>query len=153
MLGLQEMFYQLPCNGTQPTTRCSRDQPLRVLLLLLSKPLTLRLLLLIRRRLLWLALWCCGAWLPAAADEFRPAYLQLTQIDASTYDVRALGAAAVLDRAAFLLAEGVAGELILDTLRRHGVAQALVSLGGDVVALGELVAKKLQDEQAAATAH
>lgn len=35
------------------------------------------------------------------------------------------------------LAEGVAGELILDTLRRHGVRHALVSLGGDVVALGD----------------
>ena len=29
----------------------------------------------------------CGAQQPAVADEFRPAYLQLTQIDASTYDV------------------------------------------------------------------
>ena len=35
------------------------------------------------------------------------------------------------------LAEGVAGELILDTLRRHDVPQALVSMGGDVVALGD----------------
>jgi thiamine biosynthesis lipoprotein len=35
------------------------------------------------------------------------------------------------------LAEGVAGELILDTLRRHGIENALVSLGGDVVALGD----------------
>lgn len=35
------------------------------------------------------------------------------------------------------LAEGVAGELILDTLRRHGIEHALVSLGGDVVALGD----------------
>jgi FAD:protein FMN transferase len=35
------------------------------------------------------------------------------------------------------IAEGVAGEVILDTLRRHGVKQALVSLGGDVVALGD----------------
>jgi hydrogenase/urease accessory protein HupE len=32
------------------------------------------------------ALLACGV-LPAAADEFRPAYLQLTQIDATTYDV------------------------------------------------------------------
>lgn len=29
----------------------------------------------------------CGLPMPAAADEFRPAYLQLTQIDATTYDV------------------------------------------------------------------
>lgn len=35
------------------------------------------------------------------------------------------------------VAEGVAGELILDTLRRHGVEHALISLGGDVVALGD----------------
>lgn len=35
------------------------------------------------------------------------------------------------------LAEGVAAELMLATLRRHGVTQALVSLGGDVVALGD----------------
>lgn len=35
------------------------------------------------------------------------------------------------------LAEGVAGGLILDTLRRHGIGHALVSLGGDVVALGD----------------
>ncbi|TNJ33803.1 FAD:protein FMN transferase [Arenimonas terrae] len=35
------------------------------------------------------------------------------------------------------VAEGVAGELILDTLRRHGIEHALVSLGGDVVALGD----------------
>lgn len=35
------------------------------------------------------------------------------------------------------LAEGVAAELMLATLRRHGVSQALVSLGGDVVALGD----------------
>ena len=41
------------------------------------------------RRLLRLvcALLLCGTVLPAAADEFRPAYLQLTQVDASTYDV------------------------------------------------------------------
>ncbi len=32
------------------------------------------------------ALLACGVW-PAAADEFRPAYLQLTQVDATTYDV------------------------------------------------------------------
>lgn len=32
-------------------------------------------------------LFACGAAVPAAADEFRPAYLQLTQIDATTYDV------------------------------------------------------------------
>jgi hydrogenase/urease accessory protein HupE len=38
-------------------------------------------------RCLLFALLCCGAWRPAAADEFRPAYLQLTQLDASTYDV------------------------------------------------------------------
>lgn len=35
------------------------------------------------------------------------------------------------------LAEGVAAEMILDILRRHGVRQALVSLGGDIVALGD----------------
>ena len=35
------------------------------------------------------------------------------------------------------MAEGVAGDLILDTLRRHRVEHALVSLGGDVVALGD----------------
>jgi thiamine biosynthesis lipoprotein len=35
------------------------------------------------------------------------------------------------------VAEGVAGGLILDTLRRHGIEHALVSLGGDVVALGD----------------
>lgn len=35
------------------------------------------------------------------------------------------------------IAEGVAGGLILDTLRRHGIEHALVSLGGDVVALGD----------------
>lgn len=35
------------------------------------------------------------------------------------------------------LAEGVAGVVILDTLRRHGIQHALVSLGGDVVALGD----------------
>ncbi len=40
----------------------------------------------------WLFRWSictlltCGVW-PAAADEFRPAYLQLTQVDATTYDV------------------------------------------------------------------
>ena len=38
-------------------------------------------------RVFGFALMLCGAVLPAAADEFRPAYLQLTQIDASTYDV------------------------------------------------------------------
>jgi len=35
------------------------------------------------------------------------------------------------------IAEGVAGEMILDTLRRHGIEHALVSMGGDVVALGD----------------
>jgi hydrogenase/urease accessory protein HupE len=36
----------------------------------------------------WIAaLLLCGVVLPAAADEFRPAYLQLTQLDAQTYDV------------------------------------------------------------------
>lgn len=35
------------------------------------------------------------------------------------------------------LAEGVAGELMLGILRRHGVEHALISLGGDVVALGD----------------
>jgi hydrogenase/urease accessory protein HupE len=36
----------------------------------------------------WIAaLLLCGVVLPAAADEFRPAYLQLTQLDAETYDV------------------------------------------------------------------
>jgi thiamine biosynthesis lipoprotein len=35
------------------------------------------------------------------------------------------------------VAEGVVGNLILDTLRRHGIEHALVSLGGDVVALGD----------------
>jgi hydrogenase/urease accessory protein HupE len=36
----------------------------------------------------WIAaLLLCGAVLPAAADEFRPAYLQLTQLDAESYDV------------------------------------------------------------------
>jgi hydrogenase/urease accessory protein HupE len=39
------------------------------------------------RALLLFTLLCCGALRPAAADEFRPAYLQLTQLDASTYDV------------------------------------------------------------------
>jgi len=35
-----------------------------------------------------LALWLlCSAALPAAADEFRPAYLQLRQVDATTYEV------------------------------------------------------------------
>ena len=28
-----------------------------------------------------------GAALPAAADEFRPAYLEITQLDEITYDV------------------------------------------------------------------
>jgi hydrogenase/urease accessory protein HupE len=41
----------------------------------------------------WLTRWAAAALLlwgalgPAAADEFRPAYLQLTQVDATTYDV------------------------------------------------------------------
>jgi hydrogenase/urease accessory protein HupE len=39
------------------------------------------------RAMLLFALLCCGALRPAAADEFRPAYLQLTQLDANTYDV------------------------------------------------------------------
>jgi hydrogenase/urease accessory protein HupE len=34
-----------------------------------------------------LVLLLCSAALPCAADEFRPAYLQLKQVDASTYDV------------------------------------------------------------------
>jgi hydrogenase/urease accessory protein HupE len=39
------------------------------------------------RRLTWALLWVLGATIPAFADEFRPAYLQLRQIDAVTYDV------------------------------------------------------------------
>lgn len=39
------------------------------------------------RRVLVVALLLFGAALPASADEFRPAYLQLTQVDATTYDV------------------------------------------------------------------
>ena len=39
------------------------------------------------RRLLLCALVVFGSGLPAAADEFRPAYLQLRQIDAVTYEV------------------------------------------------------------------
>ena len=35
------------------------------------------------------------------------------------------------------IAEGVAGERLLEILRRHGVGHALVSLGGDVIALGD----------------
>ncbi len=35
------------------------------------------------------------------------------------------------------VAEGVAAELILDTLHRHGVEHALISLGGDVIAVGD----------------
>ena len=38
-------------------------------------------------RLLALWLLLCIAALPAAADEFRPAYLQLRQVDATTYEV------------------------------------------------------------------
>ena len=34
-----------------------------------------------------LALILCGTVLPASGDEFRPAYLQLTQVDATAYDV------------------------------------------------------------------
>jgi hydrogenase/urease accessory protein HupE len=40
----------------------------------------------LRQGLLALVLWLCSA-LPAFGDEFRPAYLQLTQLDAVTYDV------------------------------------------------------------------
>jgi hypothetical protein len=39
------------------------------------------------RRLALFVLLAVGAALPAAADEFRPAYLQLQQVDAITYDV------------------------------------------------------------------
>ena len=39
------------------------------------------------RRLWLMALLLCGAWVPASADEFRPAYLQLTQTDGSSYEV------------------------------------------------------------------
>jgi hydrogenase/urease accessory protein HupE len=39
------------------------------------------------RRLLLLGSLLLAAALPAAADEFRPAYLQLRQLDATTYDV------------------------------------------------------------------
>jgi hydrogenase/urease accessory protein HupE len=39
------------------------------------------------RWVLALLLWLFGAWVPAAADDFRPAYLQVTQVDAQTYDV------------------------------------------------------------------
>jgi hydrogenase/urease accessory protein HupE len=38
-------------------------------------------------RLAAIAVLVLGAALPAAADEFRPAYLQLRQLDATTYDV------------------------------------------------------------------
>ena len=38
-------------------------------------------------RLLALWLMLCGTVMPAAADEFRPAYLQLRQLDATTYEV------------------------------------------------------------------
>jgi hypothetical protein len=41
---------------------------------------------LIRFALLWLCLGLVGV--PASADDFRPAYLQLTERDATTYDVR-----------------------------------------------------------------
>jgi hypothetical protein len=36
---------------------------------------------------IFVLLWLCLASAPAVADEFRPAYLQLTQVDANTYDV------------------------------------------------------------------
>ena len=39
------------------------------------------------QRLALLVLFALGAALPAVADEFRPAYLQLRQVDAVTYDV------------------------------------------------------------------
>ena len=35
------------------------------------------------------------------------------------------------------VAEGRAAEIVVEVLRRHGVSQALVNLGGDVVALGD----------------
>lgn len=35
------------------------------------------------------------------------------------------------------VAEGRAAEIVVEVLRRHGIAQALVNLGGDVVALGD----------------
>ena len=38
-------------------------------------------------RALLLVLLLCGAARWAQADEFRPAYLQLTEVDAGTYDV------------------------------------------------------------------
>jgi hydrogenase/urease accessory protein HupE len=78
-----------------------------------------------RQGLLALVLWV-GSTLPALGDEFRPAYLQLTQLDAVTYDV--LWKVPALDDATplRLRPEFPAGTRTLTSPHRSPAARAVV---------------------------
>lgn len=71
----------------------------------------------------------------ASIAAWRAAHPRITDLVLDGDTVRSLQPAVQLDFGA--IAEGVASESALAILRRHGVRNALLSLGGDVVALGD----------------
>lgn len=71
------------------------------------------------------------AWL----QRWREARPRLDQVRVDGNLVSSANPAVQLDFGA--IAEGLAAEAILEVLARHGIRHALVSLGGDVVALGD----------------